>query len=80
MAALNCYVDLRAFVGSSSTVHQLAQEEAKALFLADEEHKKNMKKSADGVADTAGMKKSWSMLGNFTEVLEKPKRGLLIGS
>ena len=49
-------MDLRAFVGSSSTVHQLAQEEAKALFLADEEHKKNMKKSADGVADTADMK------------------------
>ena len=65
---------LATIVGSSGTVHQLAQEEAKALFLADEEHKKNMKKSADGVADTAGMNKSLSMLGNFTEVVGKPKR------
>ena len=45
-------------VGSSGTVHQLAQEEAETLFLADQEHKQNMtKKRADGVADTAGMKK-----------------------
>ena len=48
-------MDLRAFVGSSGTVPQLAREEPKALFIADEERKKNVKKRADGVADTAGM-------------------------
>ena len=69
---------LATIVGSSGTVHQLAQEEAKALFLADQEHKQNMKKRADGVADTAGMKKTWKWLGNFTEVVGKPKRGVAL--
>ena len=56
---------LATIVGSSGTVHQLAQEEAKALFLADQEHKQNMKKRADGVADTAGMNKIMEMAGEF---------------
>ena len=67
-------MDLRAFVGSSSTVHQLAQEEAKALFLADEEHKKNMKKSADGVADTAGMKQIMEYAGGIHGCAGKAKK------
>ena len=62
-------VDLRAFVGSSGTVPQLAREESKALFLANEEHKKNVKKRADGVDDTAGMQKNIEFVGNFTEVV-----------
>ena len=56
---------LATIVGSSGTVHQLAQEEAKALFLADQEHKQNMKKRADGVADTASMKQIMEMAGEF---------------
>ena len=56
---------LATIVGSNGTVHQLAQEEAKALFLADQEHKQNMKKRADGVADTAGMKQFMEMPGEF---------------
>ena len=70
---------LATIVGSSGSVHQLAQEEGKALFLADQEHKQNMKKRADGVADIAGMNKNhgngW---GNFTEVVGKPKRGVAL--
>ena len=62
-------MDLRAFVGSSGTVPQPAREESKALCLADEEHKKNVKKRADGVDDTAGMQNKMSLWGNFTEVV-----------
>ena len=46
---------LASIVGSSGTVHQLAKEEARALFLADEAHKKHLISGADGVADTAGL-------------------------
>ena len=59
-------MDLTAFVGSSGTVPQLAREESKALFLADEEHKKNVKKRADGADETAGMQQIMEFVGGIS--------------
>ena len=66
---------LASLVGSSGTVHEMAAEEAEALFQTDEAHKNRMRSRADGVADTPRMQKSWNMLENCTEVVAKQKKG-----
>ena len=56
---------LASLVGSSGTVHELAQEEAEALFQTDEAHKNRMRSRADGVADTPRMQNFMEYAGAF---------------
>ena len=56
---------LASLVGSSGTVHELAQEEAEALFQTDEAHKNRMRSRADGVADTPRMQNFIEYAGAF---------------
>ena len=65
---------LASLVGSSGTVHELAQEEAEALFQTDEAHKNRMRSRADGVADTPRMQNFMEYAGAFHGSVGKAKK------